>query len=174
MNFNILEELMNEVNGATFVSIDTVTDVTLPGGKKNELNGRVQKLTEGSSVMVFQNKTINAYEAMVNRRLEKEGISTASFTVGPRSWGTRIQNTPFVEHKGVMYLEVIFLRPGNTSYLLDGKVTTDPSCIPASKENGVGDGWEQGGLINKVIIRTYKVDSIVGITINGQTFKVNR
>ena len=174
MNFNILEQLMSEVNGTTFVSLDTLTDVTLPGGKKNELNGRVQKLTEGSSVMVFQNKNINGYEAMVNRRLEKEELSAASFTVGPRAWGTRIQHTPFVEHKGAMYLEVIFLRPGKTTYLLDGKVTTDPACIPPSKEDGVGNGWEQGGLINKVIIRTYKVDSIVGITINGQTFKINR
>jgi len=174
MNFNILEQLMDEVNGTTFVSIDTITNVTLPGGKKNPLNGRVQKLTEGSSVMVFQNKNVNGYEAMVNRRLEAEGREVATFKVGPRSWGTRVAGTPFVEHNGQMYLEVIFLHPGKTSYLLDGNVTTDPTIIPASKEDGVGDGWEQGGLINKVIIRTYKVESIVGITINKQTYKINR
>jgi len=174
MNFAILEELMKEVNGATFVSIDTITSVTLPGGKKNEFNGRVTKLVEGSSVMVFQNKNSNAYENMVNRRLEKEGVSVATFKVGPRAWGTRIQDTPFVEHNGQMYLEVIFLHAGEASYLLDGQKTTDPRCIPPSKETGEGNGFEQGGLNNKVIIRTYKVDSIVGITINKQRFEIKR
>lgn len=172
MNFNILEQLMMDVNGTTFVSIDTVTDVVLPGGKKNPLNGRVQKLVERSSVMVFQNKNSNGYENMINRRLESEGQSAASFEVGPRKWGQRIPETPFVEHNGQMYLEVIFLNPGEVSYLLDGKKTTDPNCIPPQKETGVGDGWEQGGLINKVIIRTYKVESIVGITINKQRYEM--
>lgn len=171
MNFAILEQLMKDVNGTTFISIDTSTDVVFPGGKKNPLNGgRVQKVVTGSSVMVFQNKQSNGYENMVNRRLEKEGLSTATFKVGPRKWGTRIPETPFVEHNGQVYLEVIFLKAGNISYTIDGVPLTDISIIPPSKETGVGDGWEQGGLRNKVIIRTYNISSLIGITINHQRF----
>ena len=165
MDYNLLKVLMDGVNGASFISIDTVTSVTLPGGKANLLQGRVTKKTTGSSVMVFQNKTTNGYENMVNRRLEEEGHSVASFTVGPRQWGQRIENTPFVEHNGQVYLEVIFLHPGETTYLLDGQPSTNPNVIPPTKST---DNWGQDGLVNKVIIRTFKVENITGITINKQ------
>lgn len=154
------------VNGATFISIDTKTDVTLLGGKKNPMQGRVQKSTTGSNVMVFQNKTTNAYENMVNRRLEKEGKPVV-FEVGPRKWGTRIPNTPFVEHNGELYLEVIFLRAGEVQYLLDGQ-PVDKADIEGLAEKPDYEG--QGGLDNKVIIRTFKVSSIVGFTIDKQKY----
>lgn len=171
MDLNTFKDIFtNKVNGATFISIDTVTDVKLAGGKSNVFQGRVQKRVTGSNVMVFQNKNSNAYENMVNRRLQKEGM-LPSFTVGPRAWGTRIENTPFVVHKGDLYLEVIFLKAGEVTYLVDGK-ETDESTIPGmpEKESGVGDGWEQGGLNRKVIIRTYKVSSIKAFTIDKQHY----
>ena len=121
MNVQILKDLMKEVNGASFVSIDTLTDVKLLGGKKNPMIGRVTKRGVGHSVMVFQNKKTNGYEAMVQRRLEKEGKNPESFTLGPRQWGTRITDTPFVEHNGQTYLEVIFLKSGKVDYLVDGQ-----------------------------------------------------
>lgn len=154
------------VNGATFISIDTKTDVTLLGGKKNPMQGRVQKSTTGSNVMVFQNKTTNAYENMVNRRLEKEGKPVV-FEVGPRKWGTRIPNTPFVVHGDELYLEVIFLRAGEVQYLLDGQPVDKDTIegLPNKPEEA-----EQGGLDNKVIIRTFKVSSIVGFTIDKQKY----
>lgn len=114
-----IQELMSNVNGSTFISIDTVTPVTLKGGMKNPLQGRVNKVVIGSNVMVFQNKTTNAYENMVNRRLAKEGKET-TFEVGPRLWGERIKDTPFVVHKGVLYLEVIFLSAGERHFMVNG------------------------------------------------------
>ena len=166
MKTQILQDLMKEVNGSTFISIDTITDVKLAGGKKNLLQGRVTKKTVGSVVMVFQNKTTNAYENMVKRRLEQEGKSQDDFVLGPRLWGERIENTPFVQHKGQLYLEVIFLKPGKSELLVDGqqyKGTIDG--LPESTEG------EQGGLDNKVIIRTFKVEGIRAITINKQRYE---
>lgn len=160
---NIYDIVTNHINGSSFVGIDTVTKVKLKGGKKNLLQGRVTKRMTGASVMIFQNKNINGYDAMVKRRLVNEGKSAEDFTLSARSWGTRIVNTPFVEHKGQYYLEVIFLKAGNTEVLLDGEVV-DSNTIegyPVSSPAG-----KQGDLDNKVIIRTFKIDSITAIKVN--------
>lgn len=164
---NLATLLTDKVNGASFISIDTVTDVKLTGGKKNDQQGRVQKRVIGSNVMVFQNKNSNGYENMVKRRLVKEGRNPATFELKPRVWGRRIEGAPFVEHKGQFYIEVIFLNAGRTEYLLDGKVVDDSQIngLPNKKEEA-----EQGGLNNKVIIRTYKADSIKSITIDKHTY----
>jgi hypothetical protein len=157
-----IRELLKNVNGGTFISIDTITPVTLKGGKSNPFQGRVTKEVTGSNVMVFQNKTTNAYENMVNRRLNKEGKST-TFEVGPRAWGTRIANTPFVEHKGQLYLEVIFLAAGERRILVDGRPFNGTIQGMDEKEESA----HQGGLNDKVIIRTYNVAHIERITVDG-------
>lgn len=163
-----LRTVLANVNGASFVGLDTVTNVTLTGGKKNPMQGRVTKRMVGAQVMVFQNKKSNAYENMVQRRLAAEGLPT-TFEVGPRAWGTRLENLPVVEHvkDGVTkhYLEVIFLRAGTTEYLLDGVVTPKES-IQGLKENSASDGEGQGGLSNKVIIRTFALDSLTAVRID--------
>ena len=164
---NLATLLTDGINGANIVAIDTVTDVKLKGGKKNPHQGRVTKRVNGSNVMVFQNKSINGYDAMVRRRLAKEGKNPDTFVLSPRTWGHRLTGAPFVEHNGNYYVEVIFLHPGKTEYLLDG-VVVDPATIeglPPAKEEA-----RQGGLDEKVIIRTYKADSIKAITINKQRY----
>jgi hypothetical protein len=165
-----LQNIINgNVNGASFITIDTRTVVPLRGGKKNIFQGRVSKLTIGSNVMVFQNKTTNGYENMVRRRLIQEGKDPDSFVLSPRVWGERIPNTPFVTHNGKLYLEVIFLKCGHVTYLLDGE-----ECDINQIDGFVADKQEaeQGGLDNKVIIRTFSVDSINAVTINHQRFVI--
>jgi hypothetical protein len=164
----MIQELIEGVNGSSFIGIDTDTVPVLKGGKKNPYQGRVHKIMVGASVMVFQNKNSNAYENMVNRRLMAEGKST-NFEVGPRKWGTRVEGTPFVTHNGVTYIEVIFLKAGTVSYTVDGKEVN-----PATIEGLDVDPTEavQGGLDNKVIIRTFMASSIKRMTINGKTFNL--
>lgn len=164
-----VEKLFIEnVNGSSILSIDTITAVKLRGGVKNVDQGRVTKKTVGSNVMVFQNKTTNAYANMINKRLVAEG-KVPEFKISPRTWGFRIQNTPFVQHNNEMYLEVIFLRCGKVQYQKDGVLCNkeDIQGLPTEKEEG-----EQGGLENKVIIRSFKLSSITGVTINGKRFEV--
>ncbi len=164
-----LEELMKEVNGASFIGIDTITQVKLKGGKSNVLQGHVTKLVTGSNVMVFTNKNGSAYDAMVKRRLEAEGKDPNSFNLSPRAWGVRRQGEPFVDHKGKTYLEVIFLKAGDVSYYVDDKPVDRKFLanhgLDLDKEEG-----DQGGLNNKVIIRTYLLESVKKITINNQKF----
>lgn len=169
---NIATVLAN-VNGNSFVGLDTEVIVPLTGGRANNMQGRVTKRTTGSQVMVFQNKNTNGYEAMVQRRLVKEGKNPASFQLSPRKWGTRIPNTPIVEHTPAKevnpkhYLEVIFLKAGTSEYFLDGQ--------PIAKDqiNGLKADPEptgQGGLEDQVIIRTYDVASLTKVRIDGAEF----
>lgn len=171
MKYADLINAMANINGASFVGLDTCTEVKLTGGQKNPMQGRVTKRMTGATVMSFQNKNINAYEAMVQRRLAAEGKDPASFELGQRAWGTRVPNMPIVEHhkdgRPAYYLEVIFMAPGAVSYYLDGNpiAASDIQGLPAAT-NG-----EQGGLENKVVLRTFAADSIVELRVDGQTFR---
>lgn len=160
-----LEEVLQNVSGSSFIGLDTETSVKLLGGVKNALQGRVTKRTLKSNVQIFQNKgSTNSYENMVNKRLEQEG-KPGTFKVGPRPWGTRIPNTPFIEHNGKKYLEVIYIKSGKSEYLVDG-VASDVIIegLPSKSESG------QGGLERQVVLRTIAFDSILAVTIGGRKY----
>ena len=159
--------------GLSEVYITTSTVPTLTGGKSNPHQGRVRKINEGSKVLLFRNTDGSAYQNMVKRRLEKEGKDPATFTVQPRKWGKRIHGTPFIHYaeKGCYYLEVIFIRTGKTHYELDG-VKVDESAIEGLK---VRKESKQGGLSenNKVVIRSFKLESLTKVSINQNELTVN-
>ena len=176
MDYATAQKAFGDIPGGTFVGMDTETVVPLKGGKKNPYQGRLTKRMTNANVMVFGNTASNAYENMVKRRLEKEGQDPEQFKLGKRAWGTRVPGTAFVEHKGAHYVEVIFMRAGAVEYFLDGKsidLTVSPLGtsnwldIPERKINPNG----QGGLSeeNRVVIRTFKLDSILQVRVNGET-----
>jgi hypothetical protein len=146
--------------GTTFAGLTTLTHVKLLGGKKNPHLGRVTKRTV-ANVMLFAD-----YERAVQRKLYKEGKEGLEFEVSERAWGTRIGKSCFIEHNDHLYLEVIFKSVTSTEYFLDGQAIdkNEIQGMPVRREA------EQGGLEDKVIIRTYAVESIERITIGGETF----
>ena len=161
--------------GLSTVYITTSTTPKLTGGKKNPHQGRVRKINVGSKILFFRNTDGSAYNNMVKRRLAKEGKDPASFKLSPRTWGTRIPNTPFIHHvdkagKENFYLEAIFVTSGKTHFTLDGKVV-DASEIqgltykPESRQGGLSEN-------NKVIIRSFKLESLVSVSISHND-KVN-
>jgi len=161
-----IKEQLNDFHGSQIIGLDTMVNVKLLGGKSNPLQGKLKKTTEGSVVMVF--KSSKGFKNMVNRRLSKqiiltddllEQISGREYKPGPRPWGQRIDNSPFVEHKDKLYLECIFLSAGKVKYSVDGVEIPKSEIIglPKKKE-GI-----QGGLVDKVIIRTYAMDSIINV-----------
>jgi hypothetical protein len=81
MKYAQLINAVANINGASFVGMDTHTDVVLTGGKKNPMQGRVTKKMVGATVMSFQNKNFSAYEAMVQRRLTAEGKDPEAFVL---------------------------------------------------------------------------------------------
>lgn len=144
MKHAILVNAVAAIAGASFIGMDTRTEVKLTGGRKNPHQGRVTKRMIGANVMVFSNQNINGYEAMVKRRLEQEGKQATDFVLGPRAWGTRVPGMPIVEHNDAYYLEVIFLRAGTVFYELDGVQVPDSAIqgIPVVKV----DADSQGGV----------------------------
>ena len=119
MKIHDIYEVLKKIQGCTFASMDNITQVKLKGGKKNEMQGRVTKHTSNNQVMLFTNQNSNGYENMVRRRLENEGKNPDSFALGSLPWGTRVPNTPLIEHNGKYYIQVIFNRPGSSVYFLD-------------------------------------------------------
>lgn len=162
-----LRPLFANVNGTNFIGLDTCTVPVLKGGKKNPFQGKIKKVMTGASVMVFSNSKTNGYERTIQRRLVEEGKDPATFTVGPRVWGERLPDCPIVVHKDQQFLEVIFLKPGKIQYLFEG------SPIDKNQIEGLEDKEEsqQAGLERKVIIRTFKADSLTRIAIDGVEFK---
>lgn len=147
-----------QVQGSSIASINTETVEELTGGKKNPMQGRVTKRTEGGKVMFFTNTNSNAYNNMVKRRLEAEGKNAADFTLGKRVWGKRVPETPFIQHNDKLYVEVVYLAaPKVVNYFLDG-VAIAKEAIQGLKESKT-EG-QQGGLENKVVIRTFKLENI--------------
>lgn len=171
-----LFDLMRRVNGGTFINLTTVTDVKTnkflgpkANGVVNPHHGLIRKIRDNVNVMVFQNKSVNGYEAMIHRRLLAEGKEPSSFQLGKRVWGTRLENLPIVEHKGKYYLEVIFLREGPVRYLLnDREIKFEDIQGLAST---VTNEFHQGGLDNKVTIRTFEFQSIQKITIDKKQYQ---
>lgn len=166
MKYEDVKRVLDKVNGATFAGLDTITEVKLLGGKKNPFQGRVIKMTKGSTVMLFTNKNSNGYENMVKRRLEQEGKDATGFELKPRAWGQRIENSPFVEHKEKKYIECIFIKGGKSVFMVDGKEVDKEEIegLPDAKPSDES----QGGVDNKVIIRTYAVDSIEKMRVLGE------
>lgn len=187
MDYAVAKEALKDLSGGTFLGIDTVTTVAMKGGKKNPYLGRVSKVMLGASVMVFSDTHSVAYENMVNRRLKSEaaaaGREFVPFEVGERKWGTKIEGTPFVVHADTYYLQMLFTQsPSSIYYFLDDKpldldmkVEADYAWAFAlvrealAKEPAAGTG--QGGLIEKVIIRTIKLENILAMRHNGIEYK---
>lgn len=157
--------MLRKLEGNTFIGLTTETTPKLTGGKKNPMQGEITKRVV-SSVQVFTNKNGSAYAAKVQRGLDSEGKG-ATFELSPRVWGERVEGTPFVTHKGTDYLEVIFNKAISTEYFHNGQPIAKDEIegLPASKPEG-----KQGGLDEKVIIRTYKLDSIKELRAYGEEY----
>lgn len=154
---------LSQVQGSSIAAIDAETVEVLAGGKKNPMQGKVVKRAEGGRVMLFTNSTTNAYNNMVRKHLAEEGKNPDDFQLSPRVWGERIKDTPFVQHKGELYVEVVFLqKPSVIKYFLDGAEIAKNLIIGLKEDKAEG---HQGGLSsdNKVIIRTYKLSSLKAI-----------
>lgn len=169
MDYEKLRSFVEGVNGTTFVGLDTMTVPKLKGGKKNTMQGRVEKVTLGANTMIFSNTSCSGYENMVKKRMVAEGKDPAEFTVGKRAWGTRVGNSCFIEHNGKHYIEVFFISPGETQYLLDGK-QIEKADVEGLTETKPSES-SQGGIENKVVIRTFAVDSILAVRAKGETLE---
>ncbi len=101
--------------------------------------------------------------------MEAENKDPEQFTLSKRTWETRIEHTCFIEHKQQHYVEVIVERSGTVHYELDGEFIEENEIqqLPLRTSNPTS----QGGLDNKVIINTIKIESILSINVDGVEYK---
>lgn len=158
MKYEEVSKIMEQINGSVYATIDTLSEVKLKGGKANPFHGRVTKYNTGSLV-VLSNSSENLYGQLVKARMIAEGKDPEDFQLKPRLWGKRIENTSFIEHNGTIYVEVIFVKSGDSIYLVDG-VQANPLEIDGLELDKPVNEESQGGIEEKFAVRTFKLDSI--------------
>lgn len=170
-------ELTNNLTSMDRTVLATVRTVTEPAMRKtnNPFYGRVVKVQDlQASVGSW------SYGQAVNNRRQKEWQNALlddentpapqDFVPAQRAWGQRVPNSPFVEHKGQLYVELSVHNCLRQVYL-------DDKGNPVSKEllepylQKSKDGGRQE-LDNPVILRDVKVENIVSVTYGGQTVEV--
>ena len=161
----LIEALGLPGRGAQPVTIVTETDSRMvkkhrQTGDPNPYLGRVVKRSRVNGMVNW------VYANSVNRQRGREG-EEQDFTPEPRKWGERVAGTPFVAHKGALYLELKVERAVEEPvYLCDGQEIDRAQIaayLPKRRSNAGHQGVEQ-----EVILRDYRVDSIREITFGGR------
>jgi hypothetical protein len=159
----VLIEKIKSISGTTMASIvvETIPDIKNP--KTSGMTDRLRKRSYVSITLGFN------YSNSVNRQRTKEGVEP-DFEALPRKWGTRIPKTSLVEHKGELYLETKINRVIDTKYILDGQEVQYGDIEQYLRAKPQSSGRQ--GVNNEIILRDYKLSSIVAITMFGQTYIV--
>lgn len=168
-NIEVLKAALNGFKGTTFAGITTLTNVKMMGGKKNLFQGRVQKLVK-SGITLFD--SAKGYENRVNKQLVQEG-KEPNFCVGDLAWGERVGDSPIITHNDKFYLQSVFLnKPSEVIYILDGEMVVDKEVLNFIKSTEISsNGGNQGGLAEKVNVRTFSFDSVLILKMNGIEYR---
>lgn len=155
---NRLIERLRETVGAMPV---TIIAETLPKLKKNPF-GKVRKISRVNGFINWH------YANSVNNQRAREG-NDEQFIAKPRKWGNREENSPLVEHHGALYLEMKVERSLSHEYRNDFGTLTDEIIKPFLYEKPDSGRQE---VEKTVILRDYKIDNIVGISMNKEEFVI--
>lgn len=145
----------------------TVTSLTVEKMNKrgNPYHDRVIKKTISNVFINYK------YENAVNNRLEKEG-KEADFVAQPRVWGTRVEGTPLVEHKGEFYVSLGYLTKNTpkVDYTMDGapiEKAVFEQYLPQKGESSTQ------GLDRPVVVRDVKVENVYELKVGGKVYQRN-
>lgn len=142
---------------ATLEASTVIADGKIKGGKGSGFSGRIQKNTRCQVVLNPH------YANSVNNQRGREtevGEYMEEFVAIPRSWGTRIEGTSFVEHRGKTYLEVQVLRSLTTEYFIDGQPV--PNDVAQALLHAPRESKRQT-TDKAVILRDYNVENITRV-----------
>lgn len=158
-----LFSLLCNKSGAQIITITTETDP----GKSLKYKNKVVKRSRVNGVINWH------YQNAVNRQRQRE-YKEQDFKVKPRKWGTRIPLSPCIQHNGNVYLEMKVENVHGTEYFAKHGNT----LIPTTKEE-VSEYLkkrtnysEAQDLDKEVILRDYKLSSIIEIRIQGEIYTV--
>ena len=153
-----LVEMLRANKGATAVTIVAKTSQSVTVFKVSRVNGMIG----------FR------YDNAVNRQLAREG-QQADFVAKPRKWGRHIEGTPLVEHKGNSYVELKVEKSlGYRFEHFNGTPFTDAETAAWLASHPIKSRPTTQGTEKEIILRDYKVDSIISITYRGVCYLIAR
>lgn len=170
LNIGQLETLLRNQRGTTAVALvaETVPTMRKTG---NPLAGNLVKLSRVSGMIGFRYAN-----SVNNQRLREETPELADgaieqFEALPRTWGTRIEGTPLVEHKGRLYLEVKVERMLERQFrrIDTGEIVPDELVAPYLPERRESARQQ---VAKEVVLRDYKLDSIVQLSLRGEQYEI--
>ncbi len=157
-----LADRLRKQTGTTFATLTTRTDARLK--KTGNPHGQVFKVSRVNVCIG------HVYENSVNNQRQREG-NGETFTAQARQWGEHAGGA-IVEHRGKVYLRCKVERSIMHRYEDTQGHLIDPDAIrpfmPAKRQAATQ------GVEKEIIERSYYLDSIMMIAIDGQTFIVNK
>lgn len=161
-----LKPFVENLKGANIIHVTYRTNVVLAGGKKNEQQGRVEKVTT-TPAMLFSQANVFAYQDMVRRRQAKEGKDPIFIAKDP-AWEWKTINNGVVEYTNKenvteRYLKIIKTGRQRTQYFLDG------IPVPVSQIIGLRESKsnEYQGVDQGIEVRVVKLSNLVRVSIKG-------
>lgn len=162
-----LFEVLDGIKGAKFLSLVTVTEPDLTGGKSGPFYDKVVRIANPTGQINF------SYENAVNNSREREG-KDADFTSG-ETWYTVVTDpegriTPWARHKKTdeLYLRYRQLQTGASYYLdkFSGLEIPVAELEPFMKKRSGG----RQELENEVKPRVIKLENVKSVVIDGTVF----
>ncbi len=174
-----VKTLLGGANTRSFIGLVAATEPPIKSPKTSGMGGRIKKLTH---LTVYMGGAVN-YGNIVKNRQEKlakelnvdrpEGWEPA-----PRQWGERIPQTPFVQHKGKLYLECMVTDCHRVEYRLDNKPVDFAEVEPFLREKSTSsrqmltvESPEGTDSSREVVWRTFALENIVQVSMNGKTYE---
>jgi len=140
------QELINKLGQEVVISY--ISDVKLTGGKKNDQQGRVTKLTENLLVTLTSNA--GEYQKRMQTNVD------VNFTPKARKWGVRNKDG-LIEHNGELYVEFLVEGRGISTYQLDGQPILKDKIV------GLPATTTEQETENDVVIRCVKVSNLLSV-----------
>lgn len=174
--------LFAEIKGCSFVGMDTDTIPKLTGGKGNEQQGRVHKI---STFVAFGGENVS-YENMVNKKAVtefKDMIGEKPVDVKPfqaeamwKGMGEKVSGA-VIRHKGTDAKYVYLFMPSNgkpkVEYTLDGNPINKSDIIGLPESDDEKEVVVDGLAVSVTMIpRCFKVESIKAFRLDGAEYIV--
>lgn len=151
MDKAVLENVLAGIEGGAFAILGATTKPA----------PAVTKVTTGKRVILFTNQGGSDYERIVRRRLVEAGKNPNNFSVSDRRWGTPVQGTPFIEHKGKTYLQCIDLTEGQSKYFFLGQ-EADPANLGLRERLRTNQGLSPE---EEVRVSDYNIENIDSLVV---------
>lgn len=151
-------ELTAILQGIRGAKIATVVIETQPELKKR--NNPLQNVTKKVTMNILFNFN---YRAALDKALIANGKAPSNRPAGRRTWGQRVPNSPFIMHKGALYLEVKNNgRPSKVEWFANGNPLAYDAVapfLPAAKQM-------------EVPMCDIKIQNILELRVNGTQYTI--